>query len=603
MKWYKKIFKEHTGLRWMIEDRETRKVIGTCGFLNYEDVHNRAEIGYDLCSSFWGRGVMTEVAHAVLHFGFTHMQLNKIEAKVEPENEASIRLLHKLGFQKEGFMDYYQESQADIFCLQETKLQAGQIEMDLGEDVYQYWNYAIKKGYSGTAVFSRIKPISVRYGMEEDSEPEGRMITLEYDEFYLVNVYTPNAKRDLTRLPYRLEWEDRFRGYILQLEQIKPVIVCGDLNVAHQEIDLKNPKPNLGNSGFTLEERGKMTDLLASGYVDSFRHLYPDRTDVYSTAYEAYQSTQDMKSYPPPGKYYEVSGRNMHLYTAGRGEVTVVFASGWGTPNPYVDFSPLYDKLKSKVKIAVYDRFGYGYSDYTNEPRDVDTISEEIHQLLRTSGQRPPYIMVGHSLGSLETLRFAQRYPDEVAGMVMIDGGSPEYYSTVEMDTPEWYFASARFLVKTGVARTLLHSDRMMATLVIDPNGVTETEGTTEPAESDSDSGEEVTAGTNELPGNLPSDFPLPEDATIRLANSGENEGKQSAMVIFTTEQDMKTISKLYKDYFDAKKLTDAGQTIDDKNIIIQGTDPETQDAWSLIGGALASQEGVIELTLTWSES
>ncbi|WP_091013506.1 MULTISPECIES: alpha/beta hydrolase [Paenibacillus] len=187
------------------------------------------------------------------------------------------------------------------------------------------------------------------------------------------------------------------------------------------------------------------------------------------TAYEAYQSTQDMKSYPPPGKYYEVSGRNMHLYTAGKGEVTVVFASGWGTPNPYVDFSPLYDKLKSQVKIAVYDRFGYGYSDYTDDPRDVDTISEEIHQLLRTSGQRPPYIMVGHSLGALETLRFAQRYPDEVAGMVMIDGGSPEYYSTVEMDTPEWYFTSVRFLVKTGIARTLLHSDQMMATLVIDP--------------------------------------------------------------------------------------------------------------------------------------
>ncbi|MFX3646772.1 MAG: hypothetical protein ACE3K2_16840 [Paenibacillus sp.] len=134
-------------------------------------------------------------------------------------------------------------------------------------------------------------------------------------------------------------------------------------------------------------------------------------------------------------------------------------------------------------------------------------------------------------------------------------------------------------------------------------SGVTETEGTTAPAESDSDSGEEAAAGTNELPENLPSDFPLPEDATIRLANSGENEGKQSAMVIFTTEQDMKTVSKLYKDYFDAKKLTDAGQTIDDKNIIIQGTDPETQDVWSLIGGALASQEGVIELTLTWSES
>ncbi|WP_127538773.1 exodeoxyribonuclease III [Paenibacillus illinoisensis] len=181
-----------------------------------------------------------------------------------------------------GFMDYYKESQADIFCVQETKLQAGQIEMDLGEDVYQYWNYAIKKGYSGTAVFTRIKPLSVRYGMEEDSEPEGRMITLEFDLFYLVNVYTPNAKRDLTRLPYRLEWEDRFLKYILQLEQTKPVIVCGDLNVAHQEIDLKNPKPNMGNSGFTLEERGKMTELLAAGYVDSFRHLYPDRTDVYS---------------------------------------------------------------------------------------------------------------------------------------------------------------------------------------------------------------------------------------------------------------------------------------------------------------------------------
>ncbi|MGF9698566.1 exodeoxyribonuclease III [Paenibacillus sp. MABNR03] len=181
-----------------------------------------------------------------------------------------------------GFMDYYQESQADIFCVQETKLQAGQIEMDLGEDVYQYWNYAIKKGYSGTAVFTRIKPLSVRYGMEEDSEPEGRMITLEFDRFYLVNVYTPNAKRDLTRLPYRLEWEDRFLKYILQLEQTKPVIVCGDLNVAHQEIDLKNPKPNMGNSGFTLEERGKMTELLAAGYVDSFRHLYPDRTDIYS---------------------------------------------------------------------------------------------------------------------------------------------------------------------------------------------------------------------------------------------------------------------------------------------------------------------------------
>ncbi|MHA7582335.1 alpha/beta hydrolase [Paenibacillus vandeheii] len=195
---------------------------------------------------------------------------------------------------------------------------------------------------------------------------------------------------------------------------------------------------------------------------------------LVGTAYEAYQSTQDMKSYPLPGKLYEVSGRNMHLYTTGRGKATVVLASGWGTPNPYVDFSPLYDKLKSQVRIAVYDRFGYGYSDYTDRPRDIDTITEEIHQLLQASGQRPPYIMVGHSLGSLETLRFAQMYPDEVAGMVMIDGGSPEYYSTVKMDTPEWYFDSIRFLVKTGVARTMLHSDRMMASLVIDPDLVTE---------------------------------------------------------------------------------------------------------------------------------
>ncbi|MEC0124545.1 alpha/beta fold hydrolase [Paenibacillus pabuli] len=192
------------------------------------------------------------------------------------------------------------------------------------------------------------------------------------------------------------------------------------------------------------------------------------------TAYEAYQSTQDMKSYAAPGKMYEVSGRNMHLYAAGTGKATVVLASGWGTPNPYVDFSPLYDKLKSQAKIVVYDRFGYGYSDYTDRTRDIDTMTEEIHQLLRVSGQRPPYIMVGHSLGSLETVRFAQMYPDEVAGMVMIDGGSPEYYSSVEMEPREWYFDAARFLVKTGILRTLLHSDRITESLVIDPELVTE---------------------------------------------------------------------------------------------------------------------------------
>lgn len=181
-----------------------------------------------------------------------------------------------------GFNDYFQQADADIFCVQETKLQAGQIELELGPEYQQYWNYAEKKGYSGTAVFTRIAPLSVRYGLEEDSEPEGRVITLEFEGFYLVNVYTPNAKRDLSRLPYRLEWEERFRSYLLRLDEHKPVIVCGDLNVAHQEIDLRNAKSNHGNSGFTLEERGKMTDLLAAGFIDSFRFFYPDRTDVYS---------------------------------------------------------------------------------------------------------------------------------------------------------------------------------------------------------------------------------------------------------------------------------------------------------------------------------
>ncbi|MBM7567623.1 exodeoxyribonuclease III [Paenibacillus sacheonensis] len=181
-----------------------------------------------------------------------------------------------------GFMDYFLSVDADIFCVQETKLQEGQIQLEHGEAYKSYWNYAEKKGYSGTAVFTKVEPISVRYGIEEDYEPEGRTLTLEFEAFYLVNVYTPNAKRDLARLDYRMEWEDRFRNYLLELDAKKPVILCGDLNVAHEEIDLKHPKPNLGNSGFTLEERGKMTSLLEAGFVDSFRHFYPDRSDVYS---------------------------------------------------------------------------------------------------------------------------------------------------------------------------------------------------------------------------------------------------------------------------------------------------------------------------------
>ncbi|UIO45273.1 exodeoxyribonuclease III [Brevibacillus brevis] len=181
-----------------------------------------------------------------------------------------------------GFYEYFKEANADIFCLQETKLQEGQIEMEIGEAYHQYWNYAEKKGYSGTAVFTKMEPLSVRYGLEEDHEPEGRVITLEFQDFYLVTVYTPNAKRDLSRLDYRLEWEDRFRNYLLQLDGKKPVVVCGDLNVAHQEIDLKNAKSNRGNSGFTPEEREKMTSLLAAGFVDTYRYFYPDQTDAYT---------------------------------------------------------------------------------------------------------------------------------------------------------------------------------------------------------------------------------------------------------------------------------------------------------------------------------
>lgn len=183
---------------------------------------------------------------------------------------------------KKGFLDYFKEVDADIFCLQETKLQEGQITLEL-EDYHQYWNYALKKGYSGTAIFTKEKPISVKYGVGElDEEPEGRIITLEYEKFYMVNVYTPNAKRDLTRLDYRLEWEDEILEYLKGLDMNKPVIYTGDLNVAYSEIDLRNPKTNIGNSGFTLEERGKMSNLLDAGFIDTFRHFYPNQEGAYS---------------------------------------------------------------------------------------------------------------------------------------------------------------------------------------------------------------------------------------------------------------------------------------------------------------------------------
>lgn len=183
---------------------------------------------------------------------------------------------------KKGFLDYFQEVDADIFCIQETKLQENQIELDL-EGYHQFWNYAERKGYSGTAVFTKKKPLTVSYGIELDvPDNEGRVITLEYDEFYLVNVYTPNSKRDLTRLDYRLVWEDAMIKHLVNLNTYKPVVFCGDLNVAHNEMDLKNPKSNIGNSGFTDEERGKMTTLLEAGFIDSFRYFYPEQTDAYT---------------------------------------------------------------------------------------------------------------------------------------------------------------------------------------------------------------------------------------------------------------------------------------------------------------------------------
>ena len=181
-----------------------------------------------------------------------------------------------------GFVDIFNGLNADVFCLQETKLSAGQIELDL-PGYEQYWNYAEKKGYSGTAVFTRVKPLSVTYGLGiEEHDHEGRVITVEYNEFYLVNVYTPNSKDGLARLPYRMEWEDDFRAYLKGLEKNKPVVLCGDLNVAHEEIDLKNPKTNRKNAGFSDEEREKMTELLNAGFIDTFRHFYPDKTGEYS---------------------------------------------------------------------------------------------------------------------------------------------------------------------------------------------------------------------------------------------------------------------------------------------------------------------------------
>lgn len=183
---------------------------------------------------------------------------------------------------QKGFMDFLNESDADIFCIQETKLQEGQIAMEL-PGYFQYWNYAEKKGYSGTAVFSKKEPISVSYGIGiEEHDHEGRVISLEFKDFYVVTCYTPNSQNELARLSYRMEWEDAFFAYLKDLDAKKPVILCGDLNVAHQEIDLKNPKTNRKSAGFSDEERGKMTQLLENGFTDTFRYFYPDAAGIYS---------------------------------------------------------------------------------------------------------------------------------------------------------------------------------------------------------------------------------------------------------------------------------------------------------------------------------
>ena len=181
-----------------------------------------------------------------------------------------------------GFMEFFKEIDADIFCLQETKLQEGQIDLDL-EGYYDYWNYAQKKGYSGTAIFSKNKALDVKYGIGiEEHDNEGRVITLEFEDFYFVTVYSPNSQQGLKRLEYRMQWEDDFRDYLNRLDEIKPVIMCGDLNVAHTEIDLKNPKTNRKNAGFTDDERNKFTDFLNSGFIDTYRFFNPDKEGVYS---------------------------------------------------------------------------------------------------------------------------------------------------------------------------------------------------------------------------------------------------------------------------------------------------------------------------------
>lgn len=207
---------------------------------------------------------------------------------------------------QKGFEEYFHKEDADFFCIQETKMQEGQLELDL-PGYYQYWNYALKKGYSGIAIFTRREPINVTYGLGiEEHDQEGRVITLEYDNYYVITVYVPNSKQELLRLDYRMTWEDAFLAYIKQLEETKPVIYCGDLNVAHKEIDLKNPKTNRKNAGFTDEEREKFSNVIDNGFIDTFRYFYPEQTDIYS--WWSYRFSARQKNAGWRIDYFVVSG-------------------------------------------------------------------------------------------------------------------------------------------------------------------------------------------------------------------------------------------------------------------------------------------------------
>ena len=215
---------------------------------------------------------------------------------------------------QKGFMDFFNEMEADCFCLQETKLQAEQVTLDLHQ-YHQYWNYAVKKGYSGTAIFTKNEPLRVIYGLGiEELDSEGRLITLEFPEFYLITCYTPNAQRELARIDHRLAWDDAFRNFVAKLDQDKPVIICGDLNVAHKEIDLKNPASNRGNAGFSDEERESFTKLLACGFTDSFRFLYPDSVGAYTWWSYMFQARQKNAGWRID--YFLVSNRIVDRITA-----------------------------------------------------------------------------------------------------------------------------------------------------------------------------------------------------------------------------------------------------------------------------------------------